>query len=158
MYSHQITNPLTNYVLYGDSNEDGILDIADASRIQRHLEGSDVLTEQALKNADINADGKVNNADVVLVRAVLARMYSHQITNSLTNYVLYGDSNEDGILDIADSITIKMHIEGSKVLTGQALKNADVNNDGKVDKTDAILVQEFLASMHPNTLPYKAII
>jgi len=48
----------------GDVNLDGLLDTRDAIRLLRHVEGIEVLTGQALVNADANQDSAVNNADV----------------------------------------------------------------------------------------------
>ncbi len=47
-----------------------------------------------------------------------------------------GDVNGDGTVDSLDFAGIKMHLLGTRVLTGEALKAADINGDGYVDAID----------------------
>ena len=78
------------------------------------------------------------------------------ITFPVTDYVWYGDTNEDGKVDVKDLTILRKYLEGTTDLSGQALKNADVNGDGSVNETDKKLLTEFLAGGHSNTLPkYK---
>lgn len=47
-----------------------------------------------------------------------------------------GDLNLDGNIDALDLAAMKMHLLGSKILTGDALKAADMNSDGSIDALD----------------------
>jgi len=56
--------------------------------------------------------------------------------------VLYGDVNEDGIVDLADVILLMQHISGNVTLTSQQFKAADVNKDGVVNTGDVIFIMQ----------------
>lgn len=69
----------------------------------------------------------------------------------------YGDLNHDSIIDITDYLKIERHINASSdqsvaskhpdwILSGNALKAADVNYDGRITSTDADLVLEHIAA------------
>ena len=63
-YSNEVTYL---YACPGDANMDGVVDIADAVAINRHIVGLTELTGSALKAADINEDMIVDIADVVKI-------------------------------------------------------------------------------------------
>ena len=73
-----------------------------------------------------------------------------KITSSVTpedsfptgNYI-YGDVNNDGIVDITDATLIQLHVAGKKKmqLRGIAAFLADVDHNGLIDITDATFVQ-----------------
>ena len=142
---------------YGDIDEDGKITSADAVLLKKYLENKENLTEQAKKNADINGDNKVNELDSVLLSGILVEIYEHDITKPLTNYVIYGDIDEDGKITSADAVLLKKYLENKEKLTEQAKKNADINDDGTINNTDSTLLGEFLVDMHKDTLPYKPI-
>ena len=79
------------------------------------------------------------------------------ITLPVTDYVWYGDINEDGEVDVKDLTLLRRYLEGISELSSQALKNADVNTDGSINETDKKLLTEFLAGGHSNTLPQYSI-
>ena len=138
--------------LYGDVNEDGEFTSVDLSMLVSHVEGKTKIENQALENADINADGKVNLIDVELARGILAGAYEHTLTQPLKNYVLYGDVNEDGKFEAVDLAMLVSHVEGKTKIENQALKNADINADGKVNLTDVELARGILAGAYEHTL------
>ena len=144
-------------VVYGDIDEDGKISSSDSVILARYLEKGDKLTEQAKKNADINADNKVNELDKVLLSGVLAGIYEHDITTPLTNYIIYGDIDEDGKITSSDSVILARYLEKGEKLTEQAKKNADINGDGTITKEDSTLLGEFLVDLHKDTLPYKPV-
>ena len=84
-------------------------------------------------------------------------MLEEDITLPVTDYIWYGDTNEDGKVDVKDLTLLRRYLEGISELSSQALKNADVNGDGSVNETDKKLLTEFLAGGHSNTLPQKKI-
>lgn len=55
-------------VLYGDLNSDGVLNMLDIIRIQRHLNKDSILTNTHLLAADTNRDGKVNILDIIFIQ------------------------------------------------------------------------------------------
>lgn len=57
----------------------------------------------------------------------------------------YGDLDFDALYTTNDTFLISNHLSGKSLLTGQALKNADVNIDGIVDETDATLIRKAVA-------------
>ena len=57
---------------YGDVNLDGKVDLVDAITINKYLAGQITLSEQATKNADVNADGSLGDGDsTILMQFVL---------------------------------------------------------------------------------------
>ncbi|MBR6243814.1 MAG: hypothetical protein IKQ90_10010 [Ruminococcus sp.] len=55
-----------------------------------------------------------------------------------------GDALEDGKVDVYDLIMLNEHLSGGQQLTGQALRNADINDDGKVDEDDRDLLKRYI--------------
>ena len=56
--------------------------------------------------------------------------------------IAYGDVNINGSIDENDYLLIEKSINDSVSLEGQALSNADVNQDGKVDLIDADIIKQ----------------
>ena len=57
---------------YGDVNLDGKVDLVDVIMINKYLAGQITLSEQATKNADVNADGSLGDGDsTILMQFVL---------------------------------------------------------------------------------------
>lgn len=139
---------------FGDGNLDGDVTTNDMLMLQRYVMGMSSLSCQAFKNFDLNADGKVNDIDLKYLQKI---MLGEDITLPVTDYVWYGDINEDGEVDVKDLTLLRRYLEGISELSSQALKNADVNGDGSVNETDKKLLTEFLAGGHSNTLPQKKI-
>ena len=149
------TNACSKYTVtkYGDGDLDGSVTMTDRVILRRYLSGISDLSCQAFKNLDLNADGKVNEIDLEYLTKIAMGI---DITFPVTDYVWYGDTNEDGKVDVKDLTILRKYLEGTTDLSGQALKNADVNGDGSVNETDKKLLTEFLAGDHSNTLPkYK---
>ena len=68
--------------------------------------------------------------------------------------VIYGDVNADGIVDIADVLTLNQHLLGILDLEGDGKKNADVDLNGTVDDTDALNILKSLVDLV--SLPIQA--
>ena len=143
----------------GDIYEDGRITNRDATLMNNFLLGELSLTKQQLFNADVNADGKINEIDYLLLKRFLAKShYQNTLPNEpITDYVFYGDINEDGEINVGDTLMISEYLRSVTTLTEQRLKNADVNADGKVNNIDSILLYRFLQGLVPNTLPNKPI-
>ena len=57
---------------------------------------------------------------------------------SASSTLCTGDANLDGLRDVRDQVLIQAHILRTKPLGGEALTNADVNQDGEVDVLDIV--------------------
>ena len=115
--------------------------------LRRYLSGISDLSCQAFKNLDLNADGKVNEIDLEYLTKIAMGI---DITFPVTDYVWYGDTNEDGKVDVKDLTILRKYLEGTTDLSGQALKNADVNGDGRVDMRDATFILSYYAKKAAN--------
>ncbi len=52
----------------------------------------------------------------------------------------------DGVIKLSDAITVLSHIVGNRTLTGNAFKNADLDNDEKVSLNDATLMLKLIVN------------
>ena len=130
---------ITNYTIqYGDVNLDGEVDIYDVTESSNYLDSTSSLKGQQLLNADVNGDGKINRIDTALIFDL---SFGTKINSPMTDYTLYGDLNNDGILDNNDIDKLTRYLRGSTGLDNQARKNADVNGDGVINNTDLTLLQ-----------------
>ena len=160
-------SPITNYILYGDINEDGEITEEDSTLLSNYLNNNTKISDQALKNSDINGDGKVNIIDLGLLQMYVDTPddYTNTLPDSpITNYTIqYGDVNGDGKINSSgDVLNINRYINGlSSIINqnGQSLLNADVNGDGKVNMVDSTLISNFLTgNIDSNILPSSPII
>ena len=135
--------PITDYILYGDLNNDGEINEKDSTLLSNYLNNNTNISDQALKNADINGDGKVNIIDLGLLQMYVDTPDNYTGTlpdHPITNYTIqYGDANCDNKITASDVQRIFSHLSNSTLLIGQQLLNADVNGDGKIDYVDADL-------------------
>ena len=69
-------NEPTEQILYGDVNNDGVINVADATLVQKHASDIIKLTDDQLKRADVNFDGIVNVHDSTLIRKYAADIIS----------------------------------------------------------------------------------
>ena len=69
-------NEPTEQILYGDVNNDGVINVADATLVQKHAADIIKLTDDQLKRADVNFDGIVNVHDSTLIRKYAADIIS----------------------------------------------------------------------------------
>ena len=130
---------ITNYTIqYGDVNLDGEVDIYDVTESSNYLDSTSSLKGQQLLNADVNGDGKINRIDTALIFDL---SFGTKINSPMTDYTLYGDLNNDGILDSNDVDKLSRYLNRSTGLDNQARKNADVNGDGVINNTDLTLLQ-----------------
>lgn len=68
-------------------------------------------------------------------------------TYILDNSGIFGDTNDDGIVDIADALLISRYDAGLVNLDSRQLAVSDVNNDGIVDIADALLISRYDAGL-----------
>ena len=149
-----ISEPIKDYVMYGDVNEDGLITMIDIIPIEKYLLGETVLSAQAKKNADINGDGKVNRIDSILLLEYVSGWdvglgeYKEDkiISEPIKDYVMYGDVNSDGFVNNDDLTRLQKYVQNSVTLTNQEKKNADVNADGSINNTDVNLLSSYISS------------
>ena len=122
----------------GDIFLDGNINMKDVGKINSYLSGKTTLTEQQLKNADVNADGKVDKTDKLLLISFRQGLHPNTLTTEPINYyTLYGDINEDGTITQDDYNLLEKHVSKTSLLTTeQSIKNADVNGDGIINVKD----------------------
>lgn len=60
-------------IKYGDVNGDGVIDIKDATEIQKYVANQVKLTENQKRAADVNLDGKVNTNDATLIQKYIVK-------------------------------------------------------------------------------------
>lgn len=114
-------------VIYGDLNNDGKVDIADAVTALNVMAAGGYS-----KDADVNDDGKVDIADFVTILNIMAAGGDKEKVK--------GDLNDDGKVDIADAVTVL-----NLMATGKYNKAADVNGDQKVDIADFVTILNIMA-------------
>lgn len=85
---------------------------------------------------------------------------SYRLGTSLTeditlkaNWGLLGDVNQDGTLNVNDTMEILYYIDGSKEFNDKQLQLADVNQDGIIDAFDSQLITAHTVG-NVKTLPY----
>ena len=160
-YQNTLPNePITDYAYYGDLNNDGKLTPADLVLLSKYMSDdyNITLTTQQLKNADINGDGIINYIDELFLSRYFAdwKEYKGLPDNPIkTEYVLYGDLNSDGEITEEDSTLLSNYLNNNTKISDQALKNSDVNGDGKINIIDLGLLQMYIETPdnYTNTLP-----
>ncbi|MGN0449345.1 MAG: alpha-amylase family glycosyl hydrolase [Ruminococcus sp.] len=58
-------------MIYGDVNGDGVVKVNDATAIQKHSVGLELIPDKYLVLADLNADGKINVLDATMIQKYL---------------------------------------------------------------------------------------
>ncbi len=149
-YPNTLPNePITDYAFYGDIDEDGTLDSVDIQLLYTLIQNGKTFTNQQLKNADVNGDGKVNKTDYILLNSFITNESKYPDTlpyYPIKDYILYGDLNSDGEITEADSTLLYNYLDTGIRKSDQALKNSDVNGDGKVNIVDLGLLQMYVES------------
>lgn len=140
---------IENYVLYGDTLDSGDLYRGESPQayyvLEQYLNGNtDILTGQALKNADVNGDNNINHIDKALIYGYINELVQFNLPSlvPITEYILYGDATNDGIISQDDAYLISQYISGSGTISSQGLKNADINNDGNIDNNDYEIINQ----------------
>lgn len=81
-----------------------------------------------------------NNKEDILATGDTITIKSGDETKTF-KYVLYGDLNGDGIIDLSDLVHVRNIILETSNLTGENKTAGDINKDGKVDLTDLVYVR-----------------
>ena len=80
----------------GDANQDGKVNIKDATHIQRYVASIIIFSDEELSFADVNGDGKVNIKDATMIQKFIA---------NLIEGFPFDKSPEDATTDLTDAIT-----------------------------------------------------
>lgn len=116
------------YILLGDVNDDGKVNIADVAALIDLLLYGGSFYEAA---ADMNQDDRVNIAD-------LAALIDYLINGS----ELKGDVNDDGRVNIADVSTLIDYLLNATTSINR--QNADMNSDGRINIADVSALIDYL--------------
>ena len=88
--------------------------------------------------------GDMNTFGTVYMSTVgMGIVYGREVSETQPEDVL-GDVNGNGVVDIADIITLKKHLLNVKPLNTVQAKRADVNKDKKIDTFDYIKIMQIL--------------
>lgn len=71
-----LNDPSTGDVVYGDLNNDGTVNVIDATLVQKYTAHSVTFTADQIKRADVNFDGKINVTDATLISKYAAKLIS----------------------------------------------------------------------------------
>lgn len=126
-----------------DTNNDGVVNISDYTLLRRAIEYKGQIengTVITFVRGDVNADGKLDRADLDLLK-----QYGNEgvvIDDKLA------DANNDGVVDLSDYTILRRAIEykGELMSDGhvQPYVTGDLNGDGAIDKTDLELLKELV--------------
>lgn len=120
------------WLLSGDVDMEGSVNITDATLIQLYLSGSVSLNNNQLIAADVNRDGKVNGNDITYLQN-----YFHVEANK----IYLGDVDCDGDVDSDDVNCVQSYISGKVSLNNIQLIAADANCDGVINIADVTHIQ-----------------
>ena len=129
--------------LYGDVNRDGKINSRDVSMIKRYVmgTGNSGLTGDVIDLADVNGDGEITKLDAVLLNYTVVKLIPFDGTKHIKTPTMYGDLSNSGEIEQYDYELLKGYLEGSQQLNQQLKKNADINEDGKIDNTDLLILE-----------------
>lgn len=131
-------------ILYGDVDGNGVVEIKDATLIDKYLTDDAELDYAAQVRADVDRDNKVTRNDSKLITAYLE--------DKIDLPVKMGDVNEDGVIDETDAAKIEEYSADNTTFTDAQKLKADVNVDNYVDVQDSAIIQKYLTGKI-NTLP-----
>ena len=142
--------------LLGDANIDGKVSTGDSIVVNFHADGTTLLTGQALINADVTGDGKVNGIDAIIIAQYSGKSITAFPKTDGSSLVM-GDANRDGKISIGDALSVSNYINefidslGQRaILLGRALDNADVDGDGKITSNDSTLIANYAGCLVSN--------
>ena len=67
-----VVNVIT--IKVGDVNNDGVVNVMDATELQKHIAGTTTLDDEALLRGDVNSDGAINVNDATLIQKYSASL------------------------------------------------------------------------------------
>lgn len=129
--------------LYGDVNRDGIVNTRDAGIIRQFISGQygkgfDPIQYEL---ADVNGDGEITGLDATLIQYSVIKAIDFDGKRQIKNVVLYGDVSKSGRIEQADYDILNSYLEGNMDLDNIQKSSADVNDDGKVNRVDLLVIE-----------------
>lgn len=130
-------NNSTSATTLGDIDMNGSVTLADQVLLERHVEGSALLTDAQRQYADLDASGSITRADTTIIRKVLL--------GSITVARLplrWGDIDASGVVDSTDVAIASRASSGSETLSAEGMVRGDVNMDGSITVSDVSLLRK----------------
>ena len=96
---------------------------------------------------DLYKNSSTENPPVQTTPAQVTQKPPVTTTPSVTNVqtpFLYGDTDQNGTIDLSDLIALSLHLLNDKTLEGNSLKAADCNGNGEVEITDLPLLRQYI--------------
>ena len=123
----------------GDVNGDSVCDVLDVMLCEGYVSGNESLGDIPLKSTEFTADNMVDVQDYAqLVNLALEQDYS--VFDGVR-----GDLNGDYAVDVLDVFAFN-RISQSSSLTLEERAKMDFNNDGKIDSSDALVLELLIES------------
>lgn len=135
--------------LYGDVNRDGEINSRDVAKLRNYVlaaPGSG-LTGEEYSLADVNGDGEVTKLDVVLLNYSVIKLIAFDGTSYIKTPTMFGDLSNSGELEQYDYELLREVIAGTRKIEGRIRQNADINEDGKIDNTDLLILEARLKGL-----------
>ncbi|MBQ8183760.1 MAG: dockerin type I repeat-containing protein [Clostridia bacterium] len=125
----------------GDINGDSVCDVLDVMISERYINELDFLSDIEQKGAEFNEDNTVNLQD-----------YTQIVNQSLDGgYKIFdgirGDFNGDYCVDALDIFAFNKMMKKEDISQLEKAK-ADLNNDGKIDTTDKIILETLIETFN----------
>lgn len=134
----------TEPTVIGDVNGDGFITQEDYDLLQQYMNDPEntEISNQGLVNADINGDGVLDEQDLNLLNL--------KITNPWTtlDVSLYGDVNEDNVVNVEDVVLLNSYLSEGHGLTDQGKANSDVDLDSELTADDMDLIVTSIQGKH----------
>ena len=124
----------------GDVDGNGKVDIGDVTYIRNYLNGT-LLVDTNIYNGDIDADGKITEADAYLFQAYLAVKSNHPEITIPFDYLM-GDVNLDGQVTESDYLLVKDNFDQLSELQ-KILANVDYSAKDQIGD-DLIIFNAYL--------------
>ena len=144
--------------LLGDMNNDGRFDFDDVDRLIKYIDGQTKFSRFYITKSDVNQDGVIDYNDAVELLAVVNRFKEPEYVTYETRctpedyekYYKNKETSEDATLNNVDINSTEPVTEAptssetAEETSLESLKFGDINLDGDVTITDAILLNKYL--------------
>lgn len=140
--SANVTKPVgERAVVYGDVNQDGQVTAEDANMVRDYVLGKYSLTKSQCVAADVNGDNEIDSLDYTILNKYILKQ-SDSLPLGNTKKVIYGDLDDNGVVDSNDSYLMNGIIQGKVSPNFYQTLVSDVNGDNKINSTDYELIEK----------------